>query len=126
MPDAKRTEERLISEAQRSLSDCNWAIGGLAAVWTKQFARGRSDAEFGAMTGLSKDQVYQRRRVWESFSDVYERYGELLWGHFYAALEWEDAAECLQWAHDMSATVAEMKAWRRAQHGDPLDWSSNK
>jgi hypothetical protein len=120
MAEVKETEEQLIQRAQNALSRCNWEIGECAAAWTKRFARGRSDADFGALIGLSGDQVYQRRRVWETFSDIHERYSELKWSHFYAALNWDDAAECLQWAHDMSATVAEMKAWRRAQHGEDL------
>lgn len=120
MPDVKETEDQLIQRAQRALSRCNWEIGECAAAWTKRFARGRTDADFGAAVGLSGDQVYQRRRVWETFHDVHERYEELKWSHFYAALNWDDSAECLQWAQDMSATVAEMKAWRRAQHGEDL------
>lgn len=37
--------------------------------------------------------------------------------HFEAAEGWPDADECLQWAKDAAATVAEMRAWRRAQNG---------
>src|SRR5690606_3437939 len=68
----------------------------------------------------SGDQVFQRRRVWETFSDVHENYPKLKWSHFYVVINWEDAADCLQWANDMEATIAEMKAWRRAQHGEDL------
>lgn len=120
MSDRHETEEQLIQRAQQALSRCNWEIGDCAARWTKRYARGRSDADFGALIGLSGDQVYQRRRVWETFSDVYEQYSALKWSHFYAGLNWDDAAECLQWAQEMQGTVAEMKAWRRAQHGEDL------
>ncbi|MBL8848836.1 MAG: hypothetical protein JNG89_04100 [Planctomycetaceae bacterium] len=125
MADVKETEDQLIQRAQQALSRCNWEIGECAAMWTKRFARGRTDADFGGLIGLSGDQVYQRRRVWETFNDIHERYGELKWSHFYASLNWDDAAECLQWAQDMSATVAEMKAWRRAQHGEDLSTPSD-
>jgi hypothetical protein len=81
MPDVKETEDQLVQRAQQALSRCNWEIGDCAAAWTKRFARGRADADFGALIGLSGDQVYQRRRVWETFHDVYERYGELKWSH---------------------------------------------
>lgn len=114
------TEEQLILRAQQALSRCNWEIGECAARWTEKYARGRTDADFGALIGLSGDQVYQRRRVWETFADVHEEYPRLKWSHFYAALNWEDAAECLQWANELGATVAEMKAWRRAQRGEDL------
>ncbi len=114
------TEQELIQTAQQALSSCNWTVGECAAKWTKRFSKGRTDADFGNMVGLSGDQVYQRRRVWESFADVYENYANLKWSHFYVSLTWEDSAECLAWANEQDATVAEMKAWRRMQHGEDL------
>ncbi len=116
----KETEADLVSRAQLALSHCNWEVGECAATWTTRFARGRTDGDFGAQIGLSADQVYQRRRVWETFADVRDNYSQLKWSHFYAALTWDDAAECLQWAEEIRATVAEMKAWRRAQRGEDL------
>jgi hypothetical protein len=120
MIDQKESEEQLIERAQRALTHCNWEIGECASKWTQRYARGRTDADFGAQIGLSGDQVFQRRRVWDTFNDVYEQYPTLRWSHFYAALNWDDSPECLQWSSDMQATVAEMKAWRRAQHGEDL------
>ena len=120
MTQSVETEDQLIQRAQAALSRCNWEIGECAAQWTQKYARGRTDADFAALIGLSGDQVYQRRRVWETFSDVMDQYASLKWSHFYAAINWPDASECLQWALDMGATVAEMKAWRRAQHGEDL------
>lgn len=117
---AVESEAELVARAQSALSRCNWEIGECAALWTKKYAQGRTDADFGAQIGLSGDQVYQRRRVWETFADVHGAYQHLKWSHFYAAINWEDSAECLQWANDLGATVAEMKAWRRAQHGEDL------
>jgi len=114
------SEEQLVERAQRALSSCNWEIGECASRWTTKFAKGRTDADFGALIGLSSDQVYQRRRVWETFGDVNENYEGLRWSHYYTCLNWDDAAECMQWASEMQATVAEMKAWRRAQHGEDL------
>jgi hypothetical protein len=116
----EETEASLILRAQVAVSHCNWEVGECAAVWTKRFARGRTDADFAALVSLSADQVYQRRRVWETFADVYKNYVTLKWSHFYAAITWDDAAECLQWADDVHAGVAEMKAWRRAQRGEDL------
>lgn len=124
------SEAALIARAQTAVSRCNWEVGECAALWTKRFARGRTDADFAQLVNLSGDQVYQRRRVWETFNDVYQNYPGLRWSHFYSALAWDDAAECLQWAQEIGATVAEMKAWRRAQRGEdlsepsaePADW----
>jgi len=118
--DVLETEEELISKAQDALSHCNWVVGECAGKWTKKYAKGRTDADFGAMVGLSSDQVYQRRRVWETFADVSGEYPSLKWSHFYVALKWDDAPECLHWAVENGATVAEMRAWRRLQHGEDL------
>lgn len=115
------TEAEIVQRAQVAVSGCNWEVGHCAALWTKRFAKGRTDGDFAALVGLSADQVYQRRRVWESFSDVYQDYPQLKWSHFYSALTWDDAAECLQWAEEVGASVAEMKAWRRALRGEDLD-----
>lgn len=116
----QETEKELISKAQAAVSQCNWVVGECAAKWTKKYARGRTDADFATLIGMSPDQVGQRRRVWETFGDVYERYASLKWSHFYVALNWDDAPECFQWAEEQQATVAEMKAWRRAMHGEDL------
>jgi hypothetical protein len=119
------SESDLIARAQTAVSRCNWEVGECAAVWTKRFSRGRTDADFAELVGLSADQVYQRRRVWETFGDVGDNYPGLKWSHFYSALTWDDAAECLQWAQDIGATVAEMRAWRRAQRGEDLSTVSD-
>jgi len=114
------TEKDLIQRAQTAVSQCNWTVGECAVQWTKKFARGRTDADFGELVGMSGDQVYQRRRVCETFADVKESYSALKWSHFYIALNWDNAAECLSWAHENSATIAEMKAWRRLQLGEDV------
>jgi hypothetical protein len=118
--EVRETEEELIVTAQGAVSRCNWVVGECAAKWTRKYAKGRTDADFAESVGLSGDQVFQRRRVWETFGDVYENYPELKWSHFYVALNWDDAPECLQWAEENEATVSEMRAWRRALRGEDL------
>lgn len=117
---AEMNEEQLIEAAQRALSSCNWSIGKYASEWTERFSRGRTDAEFGASIGMSGDQVRQRRATYQRFGGISDTYPNLKWSHFYIALTWEDATECLQWANEIEATVAEMKAWRRAKNGEDL------
>jgi hypothetical protein len=114
---AQETEPELISRAQLAVSQCNWVVGECAARWTQRYAKGRTDADFGLLVGLSGDQVYQRRRVWETFGDVRGDYPVLKWSHFYISLNWDDAPECLQWAEENQATVLELKMWRRTLHG---------
>lgn len=117
---SRETEQDLVQRARTSVSECNWTVGECAATWTQRYARGRTDADFGALISMSGDQVNQRRRVWETFGDVRSEYPSLRWSHFYVSLTWDDAPECLAWARDNEATVAEMKAWRRLQHGEDL------
>ena len=118
--DVRETEDELVQKAQSAVSQCNWVVGECAVKWTQKYARGRTDADFAVLVGLSADQIFQRRRVWETFGDVHSEYPALTWSHFYVALNWDDAPECLQWAHENDAAVAEMKAWRRAQRGEDL------
>lgn len=114
------SEETLIITAQSAVSQCNWVVGDCASKWTERYAKGRTDGDFGNLVGLSGDQVFQRRRVWEKFGDTYENYPSLKWSHFYVSLNWENASECLDWASETESTVAEMKAWRRAVLGEDL------
>ncbi|QDT39544.1 helix-turn-helix domain-containing protein [Stratiformator vulcanicus] len=115
---AEKTEGELVDAARTAVSQCNWTVGECAAEWTKKYARGRTDADFARLVGLSPDQVYQRRRVWERFGLEFRPESGLKWSHYYVALNWEDADACLEWAEENSATVAELRAWRRVLHGD--------
>ena len=114
------SEEHLISVARDAVSQCNWVVGECASKWTTKYAKGRTDADFGQMVGLSGDQIYQRRRVWENYGKSVSNYKNLKWSFFYVALNWEDGTKCLNWADENEATVAEMRAWRRAQNGEDL------
>ena len=108
--------------AQESISDSNWKVGETAAAWNAKFARGRTDADFGELVGISGEQVAQRRITWEKFHACRFQFGDLRWSHFYAATTWEiqQAVRALAWANDMGATVAEMNAWVRAENGEDL------
>ncbi|MFN0198361.1 MAG: hypothetical protein ACKVT0_16565 [Planctomycetaceae bacterium] len=119
--DVAESENELISVAQKAVTQCNWVVGECAAKWTEKYARGRTDADFGQLIDVTPDQVYQRRRVWETFGDVYLNYPGLSWSHFYVALNWDDAPECLAWAIENESTVAGMKAWRRVSRGESAE-----
>jgi len=114
------TEEQLVTTAQEAVFQSNWIVGECAAKWTERYARGRTDADFALLVGLSADQIYQRRRVWEAFQGQRDNFPHLKWSHFYCALTWDDARECLEWAEETLSTVAEMRAWRRARRGEDL------
>lgn len=118
------TEEQLVTTAQEAVYQSNWIVGECAAKWTERYARGRTDADFAVLVGLSPDQVYQRRRVWETFHALRDTFPQLKWSHFYSAVTWDDARECLEWAEETHSTVAEMRAWRRARRGEDLSLES--
>ena len=122
MKQVQQSEEAIIAEAREAMSVSNWTVGECVAKWTKKYARGRTDADFGSLIGLSGDQVYSRRRVWERFGKFRNNteLPWLAWSHYFAAVSWEDWETCLKWAAENEATVAEMRAWRRAQHGEDL------
>jgi len=99
------------------LSSCNWTVGECASKWVQAYVPGRTDADFGERIEKDRQWVSYRKLVWEKFHSCPLR-DKLSWTHFREALNWEDASECLDWANEMGATVAEMKAWRRANRGE--------
>lgn len=115
---------RIVQDCRKSLETSNWKLGELASEWVQ--VTGQTDAQLGERIGFSRKQVQQRRSVWERWGHVKFDGGQrawelgLEWTHFRAAVGWDDADECLQWALDAGATVAEMIAWRRAQLGEDL------
>lgn len=57
---AEETEAQLVSvcrELVEKIDDCKWQVGRLVHDWTRRFAKGRTDADFGLLVGLSEDQV---------------------------------------------------------------------
>src|SRR5438067_1313508 len=84
------SEEQLVTRAQEAVSLCRWVVGECASKWTERYARGRTDGDFAVLIGLTGDQVYQRRRVWESFASQRDAFALLKWSHFYAALNWDE------------------------------------
>jgi hypothetical protein len=111
----QESEAALIASAKEAISTCNWKVGECASNWTAKWARGRTDADFGAAVDLTAEQVGQRRRVWDRWGENRISYSVLSWSHFLVAIAWEDADTYLQWACDNRATVSEMKAYRHAK-----------
>lgn len=120
-------EAELVKRAVEAAAQFAWVVGECAFEWTRKFARGRTDRDFAELVGLSDDQIYTRRRVWEVFGQgpgdsvpIRNLYPALAWSHFHNALNWPDRDDCLAWAQDNEASVAEMRAWRRMHRGDDL------
>lgn len=117
---AEETEEVLVQRARSAEGQAAWVIGECASRWHVAFAKGRMDKDFGALIDLTGDQVNQRRVVWEKFgaTGARNRWFNLSWSHFREATYWDDADECLAFAHENQATVKEMIIWRKLQRGE--------
>lgn len=113
-------EYKLIRTAAEAVHKGNWIVGKCASQWYHTYRKQRTDGDFGDMVGLSEDQVFQRRRVWEEFWHLHEQLPDLKWSHFREALTWEGPEEYLQWASENEATVKEMTAYKKARCGEPL------
>lgn len=116
------SEDECWMHARRAQSQTDWTIGAMAHAWLSKWGRGRTLADFGRLTGHPEEFVRHRYEVFQRFSAMRDKLPRLLFAHFSAAMKWgnDDAIVCLEWADDMDASVAEMKAWRRAQHGEDL------
>lgn len=115
---ADDAEYQLIQTAHKAANAGNWVIGECASRWFHGYARGRTDAAFAEMIEQGEDKVFQCRRVWEKFGQIYAGFKHLTWSHFRAALQWDDAPEFLEWAEDCEATVKEMIAYRSVRVED--------
>lgn len=116
------TEKEIIERAQYAVSESNWILGECASAWTIAYAKGRTDSDFANLVGgVSGDMIQKCRTVWNEFHEVKSQYSDALtWSFFLVALTWDDATECLNWADENQASISEMKAWRRGQHGEDV------
>ncbi len=64
------TEETLIDRARAAVGLEAWTVGECASIWVQKYARGRSDGEFAVMVGLEREQIWARRRVYETFKII--------------------------------------------------------
>lgn len=118
--DVEATESELIERARQASSRAAFVVGECAAVWINRYSRGRTDEDFAKLIGSSRTTVNNQRLVHERFCQTFGKFEFLKWSHYATALNWPDAETCLSWADENRATVAELKAWRRMQHGEDL------
>ncbi len=118
---AEHVERELIEAGReietRSTGD-KWELGRLANEFVTLHQLG-SDQKFADQIGSQQQRINECRRIWEERQD-YRSSGNLSWTHLRVSLAWPDADECLKWAADTGANVAEMTAWRRVRNGESL------
>jgi len=117
-----QTDSDLIAKAIDAVSSCNWTIGQCAADWCKRHERGRTSRDFADLIGLTADKTYACQRVWQRFgvSETFKKFPTLKWSHFHTVHNDEDAENSLEWSVENSASVAQLKAFRRMNRGDDL------
>ena len=116
---AEETEDQIVAACRQlveKIDDCKWQVGRLAHEWTQRFAKGRTDADFAELIGLSEDQVQRRRKVFSTYFDVSASMRNLSWTHYLTVLAWDDADEWLAVADENGWSVAVMKRMRDIQY----------
>jgi len=118
--EAVQGESELVSVCQSIYSDFHWALGAAIGEYVKRFGHRRDEVEMAQLIGMTSTEFRSCRDVDARFRDSRKQFGNLGWRHFHAAVGWDDAEACLTWADEVKATIAEMRAWRRAHHGEDL------
>lgn len=117
------TIERKLIDAGREIEsrscDDKWELGRLASEFVTNHRLG-SDQKYADVIGSQQQRVNECRRVWEE-RQSYRSSGNPAWTHLRISLGWDDADQILTWAGATSATVIDMKAYRRAIRGEDLN-----
>lgn len=113
----KVAESELILRAQIITNGSAWVVGQCASIWCERFAKGRTDEDFAKLIGMSRQQVNNRRRVYERFCSISSKLPSLTFWHFATAIAWDDAEACLEWAEENSTpldlvSIEEMRSYR--------------
>jgi hypothetical protein len=127
------TETELITRARDAVTSSNWVIGECAALWTTRHAKGRTDADFGKLIGISGDRVGTCRRVFDRWGQPDNTFrgaaetGRLHWTHLADAVGWDDAEQMLTYAleqydadDEKPCPVDLMRVHRRLNRGEDL------
>lgn len=103
----------------RLVSHTNWEKGAIITRWRDSLidedapATAYSDEAWSRLVGgVTSQHVGRLRRVYQRFSDSFEKYEGLYWSHFQAALDWDDAEMWLEGAVQNSWSISQMRKQR--------------
>ncbi len=117
----------------RLVSQTNWEKGKVIHTWRTRLIEAGiprslySDESIARRIGnVSSQHIGRLRRVYERFGDpeAYrenDRFTNLYWSHYQAALDWEDADDWLDKASADGLSVAQMRIARWEKYGAPAD-----
>lgn len=104
---------------QRLVSTTNWEKGRIISQWRQSLEAERapateySDEAWSQLVGgVSGQHVGRLRRVYQRFGGDRDKYPDLFWSHFQAALDWDDAEMWLEGAARSEWSVARMRQQR--------------
>ena len=104
------------------VSEANWQKGRVITEW-REAEELRHDQMFAAAVGgISPNHVTRLRRVHNEWADQREEYPNLLWSHFQAVLDWNDAGRWLAEANKHGWSTAEMREHKWAAVGDTMSY----
>ncbi len=110
----------------RLVSQTNWEKGKVILTWRNRLMETGvprnvySDDSLAKRIGnVSGQHVGRLRRVYEQFGEM-EKYKNLYWSHYQAALDWDDATDWLQKADTEGLSVASMRIARWEKYGAPV------
>ena len=115
----------------RLVSQTNWEKGRVINTWRTKLLDAQlprslwSDESISRRIGnVSSQHVGRLRRVFERFGDAAcyrenDRFANLYWSHYQAALDWDDAEEWLEKASNELLSVALMRIARWEKYGAP-------
>lgn len=115
------SEKRLVEfgiEIESRQTEDKWEFGKVAHAYVDENKYG-TDADFAEKVGSQQQRVNECRRIFATRTD-YRSSGKITWTHLRVSLAWDDWQECLDWAAATEASVAEMRAWRRAKNGENI------
>lgn len=111
----------------RLVSQTNWEKGKVINTWRNRLIDAglprtvySDDAIAKRIGNVSGQHVGRLRRVFEQFGES-DRFPNLYWSHYQAALDWEDANDWLSKANEENLSVASMRIARWEKYGAPAD-----
>lgn len=112
-------EQPFLGRWQRLVSTTNWEKGKIIHEWREALilagapaADYADDAWSQRVGGVTSQHVGRLRRVFQRFGQTHERYNDLYWSHFQAAIDWEDAEMWLEGAVQNNWSVSIMRRTR--------------
>jgi hypothetical protein len=116
---AEQTSQPFVGRWRQLVSTTNWEKGRIIAQWRDALIEAGAevneysdDSWSRRVGGVTPQHVGRLRRVYHRFGLGYEKYPNLYWTHFQAAIDWNDAEMWLEGAVQNAWSVSDMRSMR--------------